>query len=321
MIMNKTHIAFIIFAGFFLFLPQYTLAETIRYQNVAPIFNERCILCHAGPGASNGFQMETYQNLIKGGNNGVVIIPGEAENSELYKRIKGTSQPRMPLTGPPFLSNDQTELIAQWINQGALDSIVEDNLDSTNTTASTTLDAGISTRKQTADSGQVTFDDVKSIFIMRCMKCHSPNGIMGSPPENYLMDNYQNILSANDRARIVPGNPAASELIRRIRGQSLPRMPLDGPPYLNDDETSLIEKWVEQGARDEDGLKATIPTGAKIRLHGRYTARWNLDGNLPFKITGNTRIKKSPNLGDYVQLRGRLDTDGNIIADRLRRRD
>jgi len=128
-------------------------------------------------------------------------------------------------------------------------------------------------------------------------------------------------MSANDRVRVVPGNAAASELVRRIRGQSLPRMPFDGPPYLNEEETQLIEKWINQGGRDEHGVKATTPAGAKIRLQGRLTERWNLDGNLPFRITGNTRLKKAPGPGDYVQLRGRLDSEGNIVAERLRRRD
>lgn len=312
--------ALIFLTGFIIFLPQYSLAETVRYQDVAQIFNERCILCHAGPGASNGFQMETFQNLIKGGNNGAVIIPGDAGKSELYKRIKGISQPRMPLTGPPYLNDEQTELIAKWINQGALDSIAANNQEDT-ATLSTVLDAAQETQGKPANPDQLTYNDVKPIFTMRCMKCHSPNGMMGPAPENYLMDNYQNILNASDRARIVPGNAEASELIRRIRGQSLPRMPFDGPPYLTDKESQRIEKWIEQGARDENGVKATIPAGAKIRLHGRLTARWNLDGNLPFKITGNTRLKKAPNPGDHVQLRGRLDTDGNIIADQLRRKN
>ena len=54
---------------------------------------------------------------------------------------------------------------------------------------------------------------------------------------------------AHERARVVPGNPVASELVRRIRGQARPRMPYDGPPYLTDAEIDLIVAWIEQGAR------------------------------------------------------------------------
>jgi len=318
--MNRIHIAFITLANFFFFLPQYTLAETIRYQDVASIFTERCIFCHTGPSASNGFQMENYQNILKGGKNGPVIVPGDAEKSELYKRIKGTSQSRMPLTGPPFLSEEQTELIAKWINQGALDSFVEDNQEDIST-KSAAPDVALETPNKPVNLDHFTYKDVKSIFMMRCMKCHIPNGVMGNPPENYLMDSYQNILNAQDRARVIPGNVEGSELIRRIRGQSLPRMPFDGPPYLSSEETQLIEKWIEQGARDENGLKASVPVGAKIRLHGRLTARWQLDGNLPLKITKGTRLKKAPSPGDYVELRGRLDSDGNIVVERIRKRN
>jgi len=319
MTMKNRHIKFIAFACIFVFLPHYAAAETIRYQDVAPIFNEQCILCHAGQAASNGFRMDTYRNLIQGGTNGAVIVPGNAENSELYKRIKGTSQPRMPLTGPPFLNDTQIELITQWINQGALDSISTGNQESKEVSSAAPVAQEIHSKPVNPD--QLTYADIKPILMMRCVKCHSPNGIMGPAPENYLLDTYRNTMSANDRVRVVPGNAAASELVRRIRGQSLPRMPFDGPPYLIEEETQLVERWIDQGARDELGVKATIPTGAKIRLQGRLTERWNLDGNLPFRITGNTRLKKAPVPGDYVQLRGRLDSEGNIVTERLRRRD
>ncbi|MCB1985185.1 MAG: c-type cytochrome [Burkholderiales bacterium] len=282
--MNKNIL--IVTIGLFLLLPQHLYAESIRYQDVAPIFNERCVLCHAGFAATNGLQMENYQNLLKGGQNGAVIIPGDADSSELYRRIKGTSQPRMPMTGPPFLSDDQIERIARWINEGAQDAAIGENQKGgTVPTVPGTIPALELAQEKSKRSGNVTYADVKSIFTLRCVKCHMPNGMMGLPPENYLLDNYQNTLNLQDRARVVPGNIEASELIRRIRGQSVPRMPLDGPPYLSAEETQLIEKWVEQGARSENGEVAATPVGAKVRLHGRLTARWQLDGKLPVKIS------------------------------------
>jgi hypothetical protein len=52
---------------------------------------------------------------------------------------------------------------------------------------------------------------------------------------------------------VVPGHPEASELVRRIRGQALPRMPFDGPPYLSEADIALIVAWIRQGARDAAG--------------------------------------------------------------------
>ena len=49
------------------------------------------------------------------------VVPGNALASELYRKIIGYSQPRMPFNGPPFLSDIEINRIAQWINEGARD--------------------------------------------------------------------------------------------------------------------------------------------------------------------------------------------------------
>jgi len=142
---------------------------------------------------------------------------------------------------------------------------------------------------------------------------------MGPAPEGYRLTSYEATLSTHERVRVVPGMPNASELVRRIRGQSRPPMPLDGPPYLSSDEIRLIEDWIMQGARDANGNMARFPHGAKIRLHGTLEPQWQLDG-LALKISAGTRIRKSPSPGDYVRVRGRLSENGEIEVERLRRR-
>jgi len=96
-------------------------------------------------------------------------------------------------------------------------------------------------------------------------------------------------------------------------------MPFDGPPYLDDDDIRLIEDWIAQGAANTDGKKAAIPAGARVRLHGRLSGRYQLDG-LDLIIGSRTRIDKNPRPGDYVQVRGHLDQNGDIHVDRLRPR-
>lgn len=143
---------------------------------------------------------------------------------------------------------------------------------------------------------------------------------MGSAPEGYRLTSIESILSTTDGVRVVPGNPEASVLVRRIRGQTLPRMPFDGPPYLSDDEIRLIEAWVTQGARDDNGIAAPNPAGAAVRLHGILQSGWRLDGGLVLIVDARTRIDKSPGPGDYVEVRGRIDQSGNVRVERLRRR-
>lgn len=165
----------------------------------------------------------------------------------------------------------------------------------------------------------VTYAEIAPILASRCAKCHAPQGLMGPPPEGLILTSYAETLASAERARVVPGAAEASELLRRIRGQARPRMPYDGPPWLDEAEIALIAAWIDQGARDAQGRPAASPNGARLRLHGTLGANWTLDG-LPLRVTSGTRIDKNPRPGDYVQVRGHWSADGTVEVERLRRR-
>ena len=166
----------------------------------------------------------------------------------------------------------------------------------------------------------LNYSDVAPVLLGRCVMCHVPNGIMGDPPEGYRLDSYEATVSGADRLRVVPGNALASELFRRVKGHALPRMPFNGPPYLNDEEIQQIGQWIDDGARDAAGNRAPNITDARVRLHGKLTRQWELDG-LKLIVHSGTRFKKSPQVGSYVRIDGRVSADSRtIIADRIRNR-
>jgi hypothetical protein len=212
----------------------------------------------------------------------------------------------MPMTGPPFLSEGEIALFERWIAGGLKPGPAE---------RSTEADRSLSV----SPGSTVNYAHVEKILVRHCVKCHSPSGLMGGPPEGYLLTSYAATLSHEDRARVVPGSADSSELVRRIRGQARPRMPYDGPPFLDATEIALIVDWINQGARDAQGKPASFPTGAKVRLHGRLGTNWRLD-SLPLKVNAATRLEHSPRTGDYVQVRGRLTSDGALIIERIRPR-
>jgi len=282
--------------------------ESITYADLAPIFSQRCILCHSGATASLGLQLDNYDTILKGSERGPVVIAGDPSTSELIRRLKGINQPRMPLTGPPYLSDTQIALFERWVTAGMPKGLA----------AQTGLPIA-SPSPLPATGELVTYQHVAPIFAKRCVKCHTEKGLMGPAPEGYRLTSYNTTLSASDRVRVVPGNLGASELIRRIRGQAQPKMPFDGPPYLTNSEIRLIEDWVAQGARNTEGNPAVVPAGAAVRLHGTLGPRWQLDG-LDLIISSGTRIDKAPRHGDYVEVRGQLSADGDVVVERLRRR-
>ncbi|MGB5104368.1 MAG: hypothetical protein WBO04_13780 [Steroidobacteraceae bacterium] len=142
---------------------------------------------------------------------------------------------------------------------------------------------------------------------------------MGPAPEGYRLNSYDATLSTADRVRVVPGHPEASELVRRIRGQALPRMPFDGPPHLDAAEIELIVAWIRQGARNADDVPAPRPVGAEVRLHGELEAGGRLDG-LALEVPARARRDDSPASGDYVEVRGRIAPDGSVTVERIRPR-
>jgi uncharacterized membrane protein len=91
--------------------------ENVSFEeHIQPILERRCAKCHGGEFPSEGLNMESYESLISGSQNGVVIIPGDANNSLLFQKIESGE---MPKRGSD-LTTEQIELIRQWINEGAL---------------------------------------------------------------------------------------------------------------------------------------------------------------------------------------------------------
>lgn len=280
------------------------------FNDIAPILQRRCVLCHAGPQPPLDLRLDSLAQLLKGSQRGPVVQAGDPAGSELIKRLKGISQPRMPLTGPPFFSDTEIELFERWIAAGlkpAVEPPATDAMANPGAAPAATLGT------------MLNYSHVEAIFARRCTKCHSSHGLMGAAPEGYLLSSYASTLAYDDRARVVPGSADASELVRRIRGQARPRMPYDGPPFLDETEIALIVDWIDQGARDAQGKPAPLPSGAKVRLQGTLGANWRLD-TLPLKINAKTRSEHSPQVGDYVQVRGRLMHDGSVLVERIRPR-
>ena len=280
------------------------------YDDVKMILEDNCTMCHTGPKAPKGLRLDSFENLLKGSESRPVVEPRNPENSELVRRVRGVSTPRMPLSGPPWLEESEMKLIEDWIRSGAEAGNMKTSAPSSTSPRLSLPDDSLS---------RVTYKDIAPIFKINCIKCHNNKGLMGPPPEELVLATYEAIMLGTERAYVIPGNPGASELIRKIRGQSFPRMPFDGPPYLVADQIAMIEKWVAQGAMDESGVIAEIPVGRKVRLHGRLTSLRSLDGFMLDDVS-STDLKKSGSAGDYVEVRGRVTRDGGVAVERIRGR-
>ena len=76
---------------------------------IGAILDTNCSVCH---GQLAGLNLQTYANALKGGQSGVVIVPGEPANSLLIAKIKVGNHPGK-------FSQDEFKAMINWIQAGA----------------------------------------------------------------------------------------------------------------------------------------------------------------------------------------------------------
>jgi hypothetical protein len=92
-------------------------------DDVMPIFRGRCVSCHA-PGLEgfekSGLDLTTYEGVMKGTKYGKMVIPGDAQSSNLMLLLDWRASPelRMP-HGKKKLSSCDRDAIRAWIFEGA----------------------------------------------------------------------------------------------------------------------------------------------------------------------------------------------------------
>jgi mono/diheme cytochrome c family protein len=88
--------------------------------DVRPIFAKSCYACHGPQKQKSDFRLDQKAAALKGGDNGVAIVPGKAGESPLFDRISTRNdRERMPPKGNPVLTEAEIGTIRAWIEQGA----------------------------------------------------------------------------------------------------------------------------------------------------------------------------------------------------------
>ena len=92
-------------------------SSCVHYSTeIQPIFDANCTPCHI-TSTRNNLSLSNYTNIMSGNStNGPVIVSGDHANSLLWQKVNSGS---MPPSGQ--LTSDQINLIATWIDEGALD--------------------------------------------------------------------------------------------------------------------------------------------------------------------------------------------------------
>jgi uncharacterized membrane protein len=101
--------------------------NTFYGARVQPVFTARCINCHGADKHKGNLRLDSYQALMQGGKDGLVIHSGNIQSSDLFRRITlpASHDDFMPKGKPP-LTPDQVKAIELWIAAGASGTLAVD---------------------------------------------------------------------------------------------------------------------------------------------------------------------------------------------------
>lgn len=191
----------------------------------ANVFNPRCVMCHSGTAPSAGYDLSSFEGVTAGGR----VVPGNSAGSRIYQRVISTTAPMPPMGGP--LTAEQTQMLAQWIQSGALNASGQPPV-TTNPPPTTT--------PPPSTTPSPTFAWINAnVLIPKCIMCHQG----ASAPAGYNLTTYEGVMAGG---RVVAGSPASSTFFNRINNNTMP------PTGALDAATkNLISQWIQNGALND----------------------------------------------------------------------
>jgi Planctomycete cytochrome C len=178
---------------------------------ILPLMQSNCAKsgCHDAITHEKNLVLDSYANILKRD-----IVPGNADNSKIYKVLFRTGSDRMPPPPNADLTAAQKALIGKWINEGAKNTV------NCNTSC---------------DSTQFKYGANISILIgANCTGCHSG----AAPSGNIDLSNYNTVKVQAANGKLV------GSVTHAVGFSPMPQ----GTGKLSDCQITQIKKWVAAGA-------------------------------------------------------------------------
>ena len=87
-------------------------------RDIQPILERSCWTCHSADLQLSDLDLSTREAALRGGEHGAALVPGNAEQSRLYRMVAGLESITMPMDGSK-LSPAELSAVKAWIDQGA----------------------------------------------------------------------------------------------------------------------------------------------------------------------------------------------------------
>ncbi len=209
-------------------VPLASAAEPDFNQHIKPILESACLSCHGPEKPKGDLRLDTKANTMKGGENGVVIVPGQPEKSPLYTStiLPPDDDKIMPPKGDK-LTKEQADLLRDWIKAGA------------------PWPDGVTLAKVQ----RISFvKDIKPILEADCISCHKEGHAKGKLRLDNKADAFK---GGKGGPSIVSWHPEKSPTYTTTalppdHDDLMPPKDKGGP--LSKEAIELLRQWIAQGA-------------------------------------------------------------------------
>ncbi|TAK97139.1 MAG: hypothetical protein EPO07_13845 [Verrucomicrobia bacterium] len=88
---------------------------------VRPVLDKYCVSCHGPQKSKAQLRMDNFERLMKGSENGAIVVAGKPDESEMIKRLllPEDSDDHMPPVGKAQPSEAEIALLKWWVEAGA----------------------------------------------------------------------------------------------------------------------------------------------------------------------------------------------------------
>jgi len=205
-------------------------------RNIRPVLSSRCYQCHTGL-KSGGLRLDSRQNILKGGNDGPVAVPGHPEQSLLMQAISHTHERiRMPL-GSAKLDDQTIDNFKRWIQDGIA---------------------------WPESPGEIFSERIRPLLSQNCLSCHS-----ATPQAELQLDSREHMLKGGRSGpALVPGDPEKSLLIEAVE-QKNQKLKMPPGKKLSEDQLADLAAWVKRGAAWAGGAITLADAGYQITAEQR----------------------------------------------------
>jgi mono/diheme cytochrome c family protein len=220
-------------------------------EGLKPVLARNCSGCHTSGGHAGGLRMDSSELILKGGEKGPVIVPGDPQNSLLVKAIHyDDADLKMPPRGK--ISNADIAAIEGWIQNASLATIssatpkpavetpvkAEAPAPVPASGPSPAVDAQI-----TPEQEQFFETQIRPLLTKNCYACHTNLSSGG-----LRLDSRDAMLKGGkDGVVVVPGHPESSLLVSALHYDAKLQMPPSG--QLKPAEVAVVERWIQDGAK------------------------------------------------------------------------